>query len=128
MTTIFDFYRRETSFDVDKVKRAYADASVAIHFLFLTEPLAPVIGVRFVESSDDIFNAFEQMAFATGGFITSSADPARAFQDALTAAENYYLIYYSPKNRTQDGKFRSIQVRVKTGSFRVIHRVGYFAD
>jgi hypothetical protein len=128
VTTIFDFYRRETSFDVDKVKRAYADASVAIHFLFLTEPLEPVIGVRFVESSDDIFNAFEQMAFATGGFITSSADPARAFQDALTAAENYYLIYYSPKNRTQDGKFRSIQVRVKTGSFRIIHRVGYFAD
>jgi len=128
VTTIFEFYRREISFDVDKVKRAYADASIAIHFLFLTEPVEPVIGVRFVESSDDIFNAFEQMAYATGGFITSSADPTRAFQDALAAAENYYLIYYSPKNRTQDGKFRSIQVRVKTGSFRVIHRVGYFAD
>jgi uncharacterized protein YdeI (BOF family) len=128
VASLFDFYRREISFDVDKVKRAYADASVAIHFLFLTEPLEPVIGVRFVESSEDIYSAFAQMAYATGGFINSSADPARAFQDALTAAENYYLIYYSPKNRTQDGKFRSIQVRVKTGSFRVIHRVGYFAD
>ncbi len=128
VVTIFDFYRRETSFDVDKVKRAYADASVAIHFLFLTEPLAPVIGVRFVESSDDIFSAFKQMASATGGFITSSANPTRAFQDALAAAENYYLVYYSPKNRSLDGQFRNIQVRVKTGSFRIVHRVGYFAD
>jgi hypothetical protein len=128
VASIFDFYRRDVSFNVDKVKRAYADASVAIHFLFLTEPLAPVIGVRFVESSDDIFSAFEQMASATGGFIDSSADPARAFQDALAAAENYYLIYYSPKNRSLDGEFRNIAVRIKTGSFRVIHRVGYFAD
>ncbi|MFA9454703.1 MAG: hypothetical protein ACERK6_12410 [Candidatus Aminicenantaceae bacterium] len=128
VASLFDFYRRDVSFNVDKVKRAYADASIAIHFLFLTEPLAPVIGVRFVESSDDIFSAFEQMASATGGFIDSSANPARAFQDALAAAENYYLIYYSPKNRSLDGEFRNIAVRIKTGSFRVIHRVGYFAD
>ena len=71
---------------------------------------------------------FEQMAFATGGFITSSANPTGAFQDALAAAENYYLVYYSPKNRLLDGQFRNIQVRVKTGSFRIVHRVGYFAD
>jgi len=92
VASIFDFYRREVSFNVDKVKKAYADASIAIHFLFLTEPLAPVIGVRFVESSDDIFSAFEQMATATGGFIDSSADPAKSFQDALATAENYYLL------------------------------------
>jgi len=128
VATIFDFYRREVSFNVDKVKKAYADASIAIHFLFLTEPLLPVIGVRFVESSDDIFSAFEQMAYATGGFIDSSADPAKSFQNALATAENYYLIYYSPKNRSLDGKFRNIAVRIKTGSFRVIHRIGYFAD
>jgi len=128
VASIFDFYRRETSFDVDKVKSAYADASIAIHFLFLTEPVEPVLGVRFVESSDDIFSAFEQMAYSTGGFITASADPAGAFQDALTAAENYYLVYYSPKNRSLDGKFRTIRVRVKTGSYRIVHRVGYFAD
>ena len=128
VASIFDFYRRESSFDVDKVKRAYADASIAIHFLFLAEPLTPVIGVRFVESSDDIFSAFEQMALATGGFIESSADPSRAFQNALTAAENYYLIYYSPRNRNLDGGFRNIEVRIKTGSYRIIHRVGYYAD
>ncbi len=126
--SIFDFYRREISFNVDKVKKAYADASIAIHFLFLAEPLAPVLGVRFVESSDDIFSAFKQMALATGGFIDSSSDPERAFRDALAAAESYYLIYYSPKNRSLDGEFRNIDVRVKTGSFRIIHRVGYFAD
>jgi len=125
---IFNFYRREISFDVDKVKRSYADSSIAIHFLFLTEPLQPVTGVRFEEKSDDIFSAFEQMAEATGGFIDSSADPSQSFRRALNAAENYYLIYYSPKNRSMDGEFRSIRVRIKSGSYRITHRLGYFAD
>lgn len=126
--TIFNFYRRDISFDVDKVKQSYADSSIAIHFLFLTEPRQIVAGIRFEEKSEDIFSAFEQMATATGGFIDSSGDPSSSFERALTAAENYYLLYYSPKNRILDGKFRDIRVRVKTGKYRITHRLGYFAD
>ena len=128
VATIFNFYRREISFDVNRVKQSYADSSIAIHFLFLTEPLQPVTGVRFQEKSDDFFSAFEQMATATGGFIDSSANPSISFEKALTAAENYYLLYYSPKNRNLNGAFRNIRVRVKTGQFRITHRLGYFAD
>jgi VWFA-related protein len=126
--TIFDFYRREISFDVDRVKKAYADASIAIHFLFLTEPVEPRFGIRFQEKSEDIFSAFAQMAAATGGLVDSSSDPAVSFEKALDAAENYYLLYYSPKNRILNGDFRNITVQVKQGKYRITHRLGYFAD
>ncbi len=128
VATIFDFYRRAISFNVDRVKQTFADSSIAIHFLFLTEPVEPTAGVRFEERSEDIFSAFGQMAAATGGFIDSSADPAESFQRAVSAAENYYLLYYSPKNRDLDGRFRDIEVRLKRGDLRITHRMGYFAD
>ncbi len=126
--TIFEFYRREISFDVDMVKKAYADASIAIHFLFLTEPVEPRFGIRFQEKSEDIFSAFAQMAAATGGLVDSSSDPAASFEKALNAAENYYLLYYSPKNRILNGDFRNINVQIKQGNYRITHRLGYFAN
>lgn len=125
---IFEFYRRDLTIDVDKVKEAYADSSVAIHFLFISRAEVPRYGIRYQEHSEDIFNAFKQMADATGGFIDSSADPSLSFQRALQAAENYYLLYYSPQKFNLDGKFKNIKVRLKDKPFKVVHRLGYFAD
>jgi len=44
MSSLFDFFTRERSFDVDKVKMAYSDASTSIHLLFLTERPVAVEG------------------------------------------------------------------------------------
>ena len=101
---------------------------IAIHFLFITQPTPRQYGIRFQEKSEDIFSAFRQMAFATGGFIQSSGNPEYLFQEALKSSENYYLLYYTPKNFNRDGKFKNIRVRLKEGSARVVHRLGYFAD
>lgn len=125
---IFDFFRRDITIDVDQVKQVYADSSVAIHFLFISKNNPQEYGVRYKEQSEDIFSAFKQMADATGGFVDSSADPSLSFQRALDAAENYYLLYYSPKDFTHDGKFRNIEVRLKDKGYKVVHRLGYFAD
>jgi hypothetical protein len=43
-------------------------------------------------------------------------------------SENYYLLYYSPKDYVIDGKFKRIEVEVKGDKYRVAHRAGYFAD
>jgi hypothetical protein len=128
MSSLFDFYTREISFDVDKVKMAYSDASTSIHFLFLTERPVEMEGVRMEEHSEDIYSAFREMAMATGGLVLSSRNPAYAFQQALDASENYYLLYYRPKDYVADGKFRDIQVRVKGKKYKVIHRSGYFSN
>ncbi len=128
MSTLFDFNTRQRTFDVNKVKMAYSDSSTSIHFLFLTEIPEPLEGVRLEEHSEDIFSAFREMAMATGGVVVGSRNPVHAFQRALEASENYYLLYYRPKEYTQDGKFREIEVRVKGKKYQVIHRAGYFAN
>ena len=128
MSTLFDFSTRQKTFDVEKVKMAYSDASTSIHFLFLTEIPEPLEGVRLEEHSEDIFSAFREMALATGGLVIGSRNPVYAFERALEASENYYLLYYRPKEYTQDGKFREIKVRVKGKKFQIIHRAGYFSN
>jgi len=51
-----------------------------------------------------------------------------AFKRAIEASEQYYLLYYMPKNYRKDGKFKKIKVRVKNKKFSVSHRAGYFAN
>lgn len=125
---ISSFYRRDVSFDVDAVKQAYADSSISIHFLFITKPPTDTYGVHFEEHSEDIFSAFNEMAKATGGFTESSFNPDFLMRKAVDASENYYLLYYSPKEYGTDGKFREIEVHVKRSGHRVSHRAGYFAN
>ena len=133
---LFEFYRREIAFNINRVKQHYADSSISIHFLFLTKVPSPDLevttmrpsGLVMNEQSEDIFSAFREIAQATGGLVTSSANASAAFQQAIKAAENYYLLYYTPNNYKPDGSFHRLKVKVKKPHLRVIHRAGYFAD
>lgn len=128
LNEVMNFYRRDITFDVAKVQQAYADSSIAIHFLFLTNPPHQKYGVYYQEHSEDIFSAFRQMSDATGGFADSSRNPDVLMREAVEASENYYLLYYSPSDYKSDGKFRKIDVRVKKPGHQVSHRAGYFAN
>jgi len=128
MSTLFQTYKRDVTIDVDSVKQAFADSSLAIHFLFLKKMGDHRPGLQMQERSEDVYNAFRQMAEATGGLTESSANPAWAFQKAVDAFENYYLLYYSPQNYSSDEKFKNIVVRVKDKKYRVTFRAGYFAN
>lgn len=121
-------YNRESNIDIERVKQEFADAATSIHFLFLNRPREHVPGVYFAESSEDIFASFAEMAKASGGFMDSSANPYFLIQKAINSSENYYLLYYAPKDYAFDGKFKSIDVRVKIRDYKVIHRLGYFAN
>ena len=124
---LFEFYKRELTFDPELIKKAFADAAVSTHFLFLTPAPEFIAGVRLEEQSDDVYAAFREVARASGGFIESSANPALLMKSAVEASENYYLIYYSPQKYVRDGAFREIKVRVKEANLRLVHRLGYFA-
>jgi len=128
LSGLFEIFKRNVSFDVDLVKQAYADASISIHFLFITTPAEHIHGVYFQEQSEDIYSAFKEMARATGGFFESSANTEALFKQAVEASENYYLLYYPPQNYKGDRKFKEIKVRVKNEKYKVIHRLGYFAN
>jgi len=128
ITRISDFQKREVAFNVNRVKQAYSDSSISVHFLFITKPAEIIPGISMEEHSEDIFTPFKEMANATGGFSGSSSNPFHLFQKALDASENYYLLYYSPKDYEADKKFREIRVKTKTKDYLVSHRAGYFAN
>ncbi len=128
LDTIFGLQKRETSLNVDLITKAYADSSASIHFLHLTRPPERYEGIRMEEQSEDIFGPFLEMARATGGYSATSANISAAMRAAVEASENYYLLYYTPRNYTPDGRFHNVVVRVKKGGYRVSHRLGYIAD
>lgn len=128
LSGIFDFFHRDVGVEIEAVKRLYADAGAAIHFLYLTRPAPKVRGLAMEEASEDIFSPFREMARATGGYIASTANLGAAMRSAVAAAENYYLLYYTPKDYRADGKFRSLEVRVKGEGLRTTYRLGYIAD
>ena len=131
---LFDFYKRDVAFDVDKVKQAFSDSLISIHFLLITaqrpqmQSLEYSNTIRMEEQTEDIYSAFSEMAKATGGLIDSSANAAVSFEKAVEASENYYLLYYSPKNYEANGKFKTIKVKLKNMKYRITHRAGYIAN
>lgn len=125
---LFSTYRSGVSIDADKIKKAFSDSSILIHFLYLTKPVESKEGILFKEQSEDIYKAFSEVAKATGGLIESSANAEFSMKKAVKASENYYLLYYRPSEYKRDGKFKNIRVKVKTGSFRVTFRSGYIAN
>jgi hypothetical protein len=124
---LFDLIHRKSWINADRIKKVYSDSSINLNFLYISKRPVDVPSNNFTEGSDDIFPAFYDIAKSTGGLTSSSANPDYLMQQASQAAENYYLLYYSPKDKTVDGKFRTVTVRVKSGNFRVAHLAGYFA-
>ncbi len=128
---LFDLYHRDVKIDTGRISRTFADASIAIHFLYLTAAAERDPGTgpsEMEEHSEDIFGPFLEMAKATGGVAESSANPASLMRTAGEASDNYYLLYYKPSQPGEGKAFREIKVTVKGKSYRVLHRAGYFAD
>ena len=127
---------REITFDVDRVKQAFSDSLISAHFIYITNTEQYQQSVFNQGPSNTIakdwsmntFGALHEVAQATGGLTDTSANPAFSLKKASDATENYYLLYYTPKDYKIDGKFRKIKVRVKGKNYKVTHRAGYFAD
>jgi len=131
-----DELERDIAFDVDKVKQAFSDSMISAHFIYIsgTEQYGQSVlnmgpsGGIIRDWSMHTFGALFEVAKATGGLTDSSANPAASFQKASDATENYYLLYYTPKDFAADGSFRNIKVKIKGKNYKVTHRAGYFAD
>jgi len=89
---------------------------------------SPSENVIMVERSEDIFSAFSEITQVTGGISTTSANAVEAFKTAVDAPENYYLFYHKPADYVVDGKFHEINVKVKSGNYRVTFRGGYISQ
>jgi len=129
---------KPVSFDVEKIKRHFADASITVHCLYITKRPTfalrdlfrggSVLGSQLQDLSSDVYASFRQMAAATGGLSESTTNPNFALRKAAEASGNYYLLYYRPADYKADGRFQEITVKVKGEGLKVTHRLGYVAD
>ncbi|MFC2161609.1 hypothetical protein ACFLRX_08165 [Acidobacteriota bacterium] len=142
----FDAYM---ALDETKIKQIFSDSSITAHMIYVTKLSDLDIMQREAGSltnaneydtsqttmprvlqdiSGSMFSAFKDIAETTGGIVDSSTNAAASFKKAADASENYYLLYYSPKNYVPDGKFKEIKIKVKGQRYRITHRAGYVAD
>jgi VWFA-related protein len=72
--------------------------------------------------------AMDQVASETGGkAFQNTNDLTQAMQTAAELSSHYYLLSYSPKKQTHDGKFRTIKVLLARTGYHVAYRRGYYA-
>jgi VWFA-related protein len=71
---------------------------------------------------------FRQMAKRTGGrAYTDINDILGSLKDVTEGAQSSYTIAYYAPNPSDDGKYRRIDVRLKTRGLTASHREGYYA-
>ena len=124
---LFQFYKREKTFNADRVKRAFADAGIDFHFVFMEKKSQRVFGATMREQSEDAFPGFVDIAKATGGTAESAQNPSATFKRAADASSDYYILSYVPDSAAPPGVFRTIEVRVGCPGCEVVNRLGYFS-
>lgn len=74
-------------------------------------------------------NAMQFIARDTGGEAFYNTNGLKeALAKAVNNGSNYYTISYTPTDKDQDGRYRPIQVKVRSGHYKLSYRHGYFAD
>jgi len=125
---LMQFYHRQPKLNIDRMKKAFSDSSVFFNFIYMHKEPENISGIQMTEQSEDIFKVFSNVAEATGGITDSSQNPAVAFRTGTEIAESCYLLYYFPADYKKDGKYRNIEVKLKSKNYKLTHRQGYFAD
>ncbi len=93
-----------------------------------SDPLSKALERNEDVLRQDPHNALGTLAHDTGAVIFDSTNSLRqAFDRIDSDLHNYYLIGYTPTNDKYDGRFRSIEIKVKRPGVIVAARKGYFA-
>ena len=88
---------------------------------------------RELERTEDLVKfhprgSLEWISNSTGGvFVRDTNDLSGALRRIGSDLRSYYLLGYTPKNESFDGRFRKISVRVRRKGLEVRARSGYFA-
>lgn len=114
----------------NKIKKAFADSTILFNLLYLKNNKVVTSGslLEKIDLSGGMFSTFKDLSKITGGLTQTTANAPASFKKAIDASENYYLIYYTPKDYKADGKFKRIKIKVKGQRYRIIHRTGYLAN
>jgi Ca-activated chloride channel family protein len=84
-------------------------------------------GLQVLDASE---RNLEQLTAATGGRLYKpvSFDQLDAtYAEVAEELRQQYALFYTPLNKTRDGRFRRVRVQTTTPSHQVSARIGYFA-
>ena len=82
-----------------------------------------------LEALDASEKNLENLTSATGGRLyrpRSFGDLDSTYAEVANELRHQYALYYSPTNKTRDGRFRSVRVQTEP-AYRVSARIGYYA-
>jgi len=127
LADLFQFYKRDVTFDLNKVGQAFSDCGANFSFIFIDNMAKYQYGVTMREQSEDVFRIFNQIVKDTGGSTDTSQNPAAGLKKIADHAGKYYLLCYTSSSSPKDGSFRKVSIRVKDKDYSVSHRLGYFA-
>lgn len=89
------------------------------------------IGVR-TRGFDADFGKLEDFAKATGGLFFKSKTDLRRLREVFSQInkeiKNQFSLGYVSTNKTRDGGFRRVEVKVRRRGLKVTHRKGYYAE
>ena len=125
---LMTMYRRYPKMNMERMTQVFADADIFFNFLYMHKEPENVSGIQMTEQSEDVFKTMSDVAFATGGVVDSSQNPAAAFKNGAEKCENYYLLYYNPQNYIADRTFKSIEVKIKGKDYKLNYRKGFIAQ
>jgi hypothetical protein len=125
---LFQMYTRKSTVQIELICRAFADTSALFNLIFMDKEPENISGIHMREQSEDVFSIFTQVADATGGMVSTAANPVSDFKRISSDCSSYYLLVYNPKDYRPDGHFRRIKVVLKNDTYKVFHRAGYYAN
>lgn len=123
---LFESQRIKETIDTKKIINTFSDASTTMHFLFTTEKIEQNSDIPMKNQSEDMYNTLSKIARGTNGIVETSANPLAALKKAAENSSRYYLIRYK-KNQPQSREdFKKIDVRLKQGNYKILHRNGHY--
>ena len=112
----------------DQVNRAAGGGGGVLSHATGDAPLSKAMEKNEDVLRQDPHSGLGTLAQDTGGLLFDSTNNLRqGFDRVETDLRNYYLVGYTPINDLYDGRFRTIDVKVKRPGVTVAARKGYFA-
>lgn len=124
---------RVQSVNTETLKEVQALGEARLRQITMPDQFADEPLTRGLERTEDLMRysgeaGLSKLAEDTGGFLVRDTnDIGSAFKRIDEDMRFHYLLTYAPKNDALDGKFRSVDVRVKRKNLSVFARKGYRA-
>jgi VWFA-related protein len=113
--------------------RAELEAAAERRYRNLGKEDTTGIMMKDAERNEDLLrlnpqSGLGQLAEQTGGFLVRDTNDARgAFRQIAQDMRFHYVLGYTPSNENYDGRFRTVNVKVRRGGTVVHFRRGYYA-